>query len=88
MIAATIPLEHARISVHTWRAQGTSFVVHCILLTLLALRSVVFPEAPTLTAWPEPIAIVTSPAASVVSSTPVPCWPTASVLSYCVVMLM
>ena len=56
MIAASIREEQARITVWTRRAQITSFLVHCGLLALLALRPIVFPEAPTLTeiAWIDP----------------------------------
>ncbi len=48
--------EHARISVRTRRAQITSFLVHLVLLTMLALRPVVFPEPPALTeiTWIDP----------------------------------
>ncbi|HZL85731.1 MAG TPA: energy transducer TonB [Candidatus Krumholzibacteria bacterium] len=48
--------EHARITVRTRRAQITSFLVHLVLLTMLALRPVVFPEPPALTeiAWIDP----------------------------------
>jgi TonB family protein len=48
--------EHRFISVQTRRAQITSFLVHLILLTWLALRPMVLAEGPTLTeiAWIDP----------------------------------
>ncbi len=56
MIATLAGQEHARISVQTRRAQIASFLTHLVLLALLAMRPIVFPEGPTLTefSWIDP----------------------------------